>query len=211
KQKHRDFKEISNVTSAHGTLGNIVAVKPMPHPLFKTEIDAAQVLLQAGWRPNEINGILQFPLSEEAFRGLGANSLFFLVSDPSLAEDLRPGARQEAIAALTAHGWTEIEIEALLRPARQFSAYPRPFDDLPSDGSPTTDDITHDFYDDGAIEFAASPKVKSSLAVPHVARFSTVPLGVQPLRQYRRSLGLNRLLGLGLVIVAVGIFACVLP
>jgi len=99
-----------------------VIVESMPHPLFKTEIDAARALLRAGWRPNDINGVLQFPLSEERFRQLGANSLFFLVSDPLLATEIRPGAKQEAMAVLAAQGWTDIEIDALLKPERKFAS-----------------------------------------------------------------------------------------
>ncbi len=185
----------------------------MPHPLFKTEIDAARVLLRAGWRPNDINGILQFPLSEEAFRSLGAHSLFFLVSDPSLAEERRPGAKPEAATVLAAHGWTDIEIDALLKPDRKFApgdafAYPSSV----SSGSSSSDaSYLWQTFDSTSpnLPIGANTGTRSNT----VTEVSS-PSGLQhsrPLRHYRRSMGLNRLLGLGLVIASVSIFACLLP
>ena len=188
----------------------IVIVKSMPHPLFKTEIDAARVLLQAGWRPNDINGVLQFPLSEERFRQLGSNSLFFLVSDPLLATEIRPGAKQEATAVLAAQGWTDIEIDALLKPARKFVSSPAAgaFEEVAFEeaASPISGSgASFDLY--GGPE----PTLFGSLGQsPSAGQPPSLP-EARPLWQQRRSLGLNRLLGLGLVIVSVGIVACILP
>jgi len=172
----------------------------MPHPLFKTEIDAARALLQAGWRPPDINGVLQFPLSEDAFRNLGAKSLFFLVSDPSLAADLRPGAKQEAAAVLAAQGWTEIEIDALLKPERKFAPSGRfaPYEMSADSGAERFDSADSDPW--AAPDWGPSNK-----------SLDLLPLEARPLQQYRRMMGLNRILGLGLVIVSVGIVACILP
>lgn len=171
----------------------------MPYPLFKTEIDAAKVLLRAGWRPNDINGILQFPLSEQTFCSLGAKSLFFLVNDPLLAEDTAPGAKQAATAVLTAQGWTEIEISVLLKPHRAFA--PQDYEDFERNFEPD--------------RFEASPVMASADLLPMLdnSPLPSVPpwRGDLPLRRERRSAGFNRLLGLGLVIISVGLFVLVLP
>ncbi len=175
----------------------------MPHPLFKTEIDAARVLLRVGWRPNDINGVLQFPLSEETYRSLGAHSLFFLVSDPLLAEELRPGAKQEAMAVLVAQGWTEIEIEALLKPERKFA----PRDSLvPFDTAAEFETLAPGLTSPKAASVKPGRNPMAGYPTP-----SLTQLEERPLPQYRRSMGLNRLLGLGMVILSVGIDACILP
>jgi hypothetical protein len=160
----------------------------MNRSLLKTEFDLARVLLDAGWQPAQINGVLQFPLTEDEFKQLGAESLFFLMSDPRLAQESRVKGKKAAAQILARQGWIEIEIDALLKPNRAFAPY-------------YFSDFQNDFARTAIPELIPQPPTQS----PSSATTSKP----RTMRQYRQQMALNRLLGLLLVIVGLLIFVLV--
>jgi hypothetical protein len=167
-----------------GTKGQMA----MSRSPLKTEFDLARVLLDAGWQPAHINSVLQFPLTEADYKQLGTQSLFFLMSDPRLAQESRLKGKKAAAKILARQGWIEIEIDALLKPNRAFEPY-----------------YFSDFQNDFDRVEPATPKAQPKAKPPR----SVTQKKSGTMRQYRQQMALNRLLGLLLVIIALLIFILV--
>ena len=83
---------------------------------LKTELDVAQVLLAEGWLPEDINGILVFPLPRAAFCHLGIKSCALTDSDVIKATRATPTTLYRARQLLEAAGWFDRELDSLLKP-----------------------------------------------------------------------------------------------
>ncbi|EKU97634.1 hypothetical protein Lepto7375DRAFT_6849 [Leptolyngbya sp. PCC 7375] len=83
---------------------------------LKTELDVAEFLLSKGWFPEEINGILVFPLPSAAFSQLGSKNHQILNSDVIKATDVTPTTLCRARQLLESAGWVERELDSLLKP-----------------------------------------------------------------------------------------------
>ena len=83
---------------------------------LKTELDVAQLLLAEGWIPEEINGILAFPLPRAAFHQLGNKSEATHKSDVVKATLATPTTLYRARQLLLSAGWLDRELESLLKP-----------------------------------------------------------------------------------------------
>jgi hypothetical protein len=83
---------------------------------LKTELDVAELLLTEGWFPEEINGILVFPLPGAAFHQLGSNNHQKTDSDVIKATVVTPTTLYRARQLLTAAGWLDRELDSLLKP-----------------------------------------------------------------------------------------------
>ena len=78
---------------------------------LKTEWDVAELLLLEGWLPEEINGILVFPLPRAAFYHMGHQN--FSDAEAAVAT---PTAIYRARQLLESAGWLERELDSLLKP-----------------------------------------------------------------------------------------------
>ncbi|MEM1238343.1 MAG: hypothetical protein AAGI45_00730 [Cyanobacteria bacterium P01_H01_bin.26] len=83
---------------------------------LKTELDVAALLLAQGWFPEEINGILVFPLPRSAFRYLSDESCPAADTDVVKATDVTPTTISQARQLLESSGWMQRELDSLLKP-----------------------------------------------------------------------------------------------
>ena len=83
---------------------------------LKTELDVAEFLLSKGWFPEEINGILVFPLPSAAFYQLGSKNHPIVNSDVIKATTVTPTTLFRARQLLEAAGWVDRELDSLLKP-----------------------------------------------------------------------------------------------
>ncbi|MEM9809538.1 MAG: hypothetical protein AAF959_30180 [Cyanobacteria bacterium P01_D01_bin.56] len=88
----------------------------MPVLTLKTELDVAALLLAQGWFPEEINGILVFPLPRSAFRCLSDESCPAADTDVINATAVTPTAICQARQLLESSGWMQRELDSLLKP-----------------------------------------------------------------------------------------------
>ncbi len=78
---------------------------------LKTEWDVAELLLLEGWIPEEINGILVFPLPRAVFHHMGHRNF----SDAEAAA-VTPTTIYRARQLLESAGWLDQELDSLLKP-----------------------------------------------------------------------------------------------
>lgn len=83
---------------------------------LKTELDVAELLLAAGWLPEEINGILVFPLPRAAFHQISSENDQLDGSDVIKATAVTPTRFYQAQQLLQSAGWLDRELESLLEP-----------------------------------------------------------------------------------------------
>lgn len=83
---------------------------------LKTEWDVAELLLVEGWFPEEINGILVFPLPKAAFRHLGSQHCLATDGDVIQATAATPTTIYRARQLLESAGWLDRELDSLLKP-----------------------------------------------------------------------------------------------
>ena len=93
---------------------------------LKTELDVAALLLDKGWFPEEINGILVFPLPRAAFRCLDSESCPAADTDVIKATAVTPRAICRARQLLKSSGWMQRELDSLLKPSRCWPGSERP-------------------------------------------------------------------------------------
>ena len=96
--------------------GNTYTVWLMTVLSLKTELDVARLLWSEGWLPEDINGILVFPLPRAAFRHLGIKSGVSTDSDVINATRVTPTTLYRARQLLVAAGWLDRELDSLLKP-----------------------------------------------------------------------------------------------
>lgn len=96
--------------------GNTYTVWLMTVLSLKTELDVARLLWAEGWLPEDINGILVFPLPRAAFRHLGIKSCASTDSDVIKATRVTPTTLYRARQLLAAAGWLDRELDSLLKP-----------------------------------------------------------------------------------------------
>ena len=96
--------------------GNTYTVWLMTVLSLKTELDVARLLWSEGWLPEDINGILVFPLPRAAFRHLGIQSCASTDSDVIKATRVTPTTLYRARQLLVAAGWLDRELDSLLKP-----------------------------------------------------------------------------------------------
>ena len=83
---------------------------------LKTELDVAKTLLAEGWFPEEINGILVFPLPRAAFCQLNGQNYQVIDSDIVQAAGATPTTLYRARQLLQSAGWLDKELNSLLKP-----------------------------------------------------------------------------------------------
>lgn len=83
---------------------------------LKTELDVAKLLLTKGWKPEEINAILVFPLPRAAFHSLLPENHLPSQEDVTKATAITPHALSVARQVLLAAGWLDQELTSLLKP-----------------------------------------------------------------------------------------------
>lgn len=88
----------------------------MPVLSLKTELDVAELLLSKGWFPEEINGILVFPLPSAAFHQLDSTNYPITNSDVVKATSVTPTTLYRARQLLESAGWLDRELNSLLKP-----------------------------------------------------------------------------------------------
>lgn len=148
---------------------------------LKTELDVAKLLLAEGWFPEEINGILVFPLPGAAFHHVSSQKRQTSSSDVIKATTVTPTALHRARQLLRSAGWLDNELESLLKPCLYS-------------------------YDPWANQTLGHPEVRGVYQrVPSAnpLRWVEFPLPTMSLGQYRRTMALKRLVSLALVIMAV--------
>ncbi len=153
---------------------------------LKTELDVAQLLLTEGWFPEEINGILVFPLPGAAFHQLGSRNHQTKDGDVLKATAVTPTTLYRARQLLASAGWLDRELDSLLKPclysidpwANQTIHIIKPASDY-----------------QGNADHQASDYREASLLT---------------LRQYRRAMALKRIVSLALVIMFVSIAVVIL-
>lgn len=82
---------------------------------LKTELDVAEILLAEGWLPEEINGILVFPLPRAAFFQLHGQKCRIKDSDIVKATAVTPTTFYRARQLLKSAGWLDRELNSLLK------------------------------------------------------------------------------------------------
>ncbi len=148
---------------------------------LKTELDVAELLVTEGWLPEEINGILVFPLPGAVFCQLKTVNCQKVDGDIIEAATVTPTTIYRARQLLESAGWQERELDSLLKPYLYGGdAWANQTINLP-DGS--TDDTG----------------VSSSRTGP------SLPLLLPSLGHYRRTMALRRILSLVFVIVLVSV------
>lgn len=83
---------------------------------LKTELDVAELLLTEGWLPEEINGILVFPLPGAVFCQLKTVNCQEIDGDIVEAATVTPTTIYRARQLLASAGWQERELDSLLKP-----------------------------------------------------------------------------------------------
>ncbi len=83
---------------------------------LKTELDVAELLLTEGWFPEEINGILVFPLPSSAFHQLDSKNHPVTDNDVIKATAVTPTTLYRARQLLESAGWLDRELDSLLKP-----------------------------------------------------------------------------------------------
>ncbi|MEL6131099.1 MAG: hypothetical protein AAFR30_14500 [Cyanobacteria bacterium J06628_4] len=83
---------------------------------LKTELDVAELLVTEGWLPEEINGILVFPLPGAVFCQLKAINCQEIDGDIIKAATVTPTTIYRARQLLESAGWQERELDSLLKP-----------------------------------------------------------------------------------------------
>ena len=83
---------------------------------LKTELDVARLLLAEGWFPEDINGILTFPLPRAAFHHLGIKNGDSAEDDVIKATPATPTTLYRARQLLESAGWLDRELDSLLKP-----------------------------------------------------------------------------------------------
>ena len=83
---------------------------------LKTELDVAKLLLDEGWIPEDINGVLVFPLPKAAFHHLGIKNDLSTDSDVVTATRVTPTTLYRAKQLLESAGWLDHELDSLLKP-----------------------------------------------------------------------------------------------
>ncbi|MBX2864221.1 MAG: hypothetical protein KTR27_11780 [Leptolyngbyaceae cyanobacterium MAG.088] len=83
---------------------------------LKTELDVAELLISKGWFPNEINGILVFPLPRAAFHQLNSKNYQSTDDDVIKATCVTPTTLYRARQLLASAGWLDRELNSLLKP-----------------------------------------------------------------------------------------------
>ena len=144
---------------------------------LKTELDVAELLLTEGWFPEEINGILVFPLPRAAFHQLGSRNEKIKDGDVIKATAVTPTTLYRARHLLASAGWLDRELDSLLRPCL-YSI------------DPWANQTIH----------SIRPDCQGN-AAHHGSNYGVGPLPT--LRQYRRIMALKRIVSLALVITFV--------
>lgn len=143
---------------------------------LRTELDVAEVLLEKGWLPEEINSVLVFPLPGAAFCCFLSKNCDvdrrFSGDDVIKATFTTPSRLHRARHLLLAAGWLEQELNSLLKPCL-CSVAPWRSQTLP---------------------------VLRNQPSPPWLRISRLSVSLQ---QYRRTMAVRRLGSLGLVIMGV--------
>ena len=88
----------------------------MPVLSLKTELDVAELLINKGWFPEEINGILVFPLPRAAFYQIDSQNHPITDSDVIKATVATPTTLYRARQLLESAGWLDQELNSLLKP-----------------------------------------------------------------------------------------------
>ncbi|ESA32142.1 hypothetical protein N836_26410 [Leptolyngbya sp. Heron Island J] len=88
----------------------------MPVLSLKTELDVAELLLTNGWFPEEINGVLVFPLPRAAFHQIDNHNHPITGSDVIKATVATPTTLYRARQLLESAGWLDRELDSLLKP-----------------------------------------------------------------------------------------------
>ncbi|MBE9070980.1 hypothetical protein IQ260_30545 [Leptolyngbya cf. ectocarpi LEGE 11479] len=146
---------------------------------LKTELDVAELLLAKGWLPEEINGILVFPLPRAAFHHLSIENSHPYDSDVIKATAVTPTKLYQARQLLQSAGWLDRELESLLKPC----LYSR---------DPWANQTVHSFESRGNY-----PRATNSLG------WGKPPIPTMSFGHYRRIMALKRIVSLALVITLV--------
>lgn len=165
---------------------------------LKTELDVAQLLLEKGWIPEEINGILVFPLPGAVFRYLDRENYQSADGDVIKATSVTPTTIYRARQLLESAGWLDWELDSLLKPYLY-------------GGDPWANQTIHS---------PTHPRHQtiSSPLLPHQRLYrwlyrwpvSQFPLSNHSLGAYRRAMALKRMVSLSLVIVLVAVVVVLL-
>ena len=83
---------------------------------LRTELDVAQLLLEKEWIPEEINGVLVFPLPGAVFRHLDCENCQSTEGDVIKATSVTPTTIYRARQLLESAGWLDWELDSLLKP-----------------------------------------------------------------------------------------------
>lgn len=146
---------------------------------LKTELDVAELLLAEGWLPEEINGILVFPLPRAAFHHLITENSQLHGSDVIKATAVTPTTLYQARQLLQSAGWLDRELESLLKPC----LYSR---------DPWANQTVHSFESRGEYLLSTNP-----------LGWGQSPMPVISFERYRRTMALKRVVSLALVITLV--------
>ncbi|MEA5462617.1 hypothetical protein [Leptothoe sp. PORK10 BA2] len=157
---------------------------------LKTELDVAQILLDKGWIPEEINGILVFPLPRAAFHHLGSENCQSADDDVIKATSITPTTIYRARQLLESAGWLDRELDSLLK------SY------LYGD-----DAWANQTIHSPAIQ--RQPKLSPYFRLYHWPA-SQFPWPDRSLGAYRRAMALKRLVSLTLVIILVSVVVLLL-
>ncbi|MEM7065487.1 MAG: hypothetical protein AAF572_20265 [Cyanobacteria bacterium P01_B01_bin.77] len=144
---------------------------------LKTELDVAELLLAEGWLPEEINGILVFPLPRAAFHYVSDENSQQYGSDVIKATTVTPTTFYRARQLLQSAGWLDRELESLLKPCLH---------------DPWADQTTHRLESHSDYPLITHPLGWGKLPMP------TLPLG-----HYRCTMALKRFVSLAVVITLV--------
>ena len=88
----------------------------MPVLSLKTELDVAELLINKGWFPEEINSILVFPLPRAAFHQIDNQNHPITDGDVIKATVATPTTLFRARQLLESAGWLDQELNSLLKP-----------------------------------------------------------------------------------------------
>ncbi len=143
---------------------------------LKTELDVAELLLSEGWFPEEINGVLVFPLPSAAFHQLDSKNHPVTNSDVIKATAVTPTTLYRARQLLESAGWLDRELDSLLKPCL----------------------YSIDPWANQTVNHLQGPHTH-----PLWSNTSEAPLPT--LRRYRRTMALKRMVSLFLVMLFVSI------